>query len=69
MNVEGRVLKSRPYGDISILYKNELVNTVNIIRPVNDRTTAVKISASGCEFILLFAYHSADYCDNDSYNN
>ena len=35
----------------------------------NNRVTAAKISAMGCEFVLLSAYLPPDYCDNASDDN
>ena len=67
--VEECVLRGRLYGGTGILYKKELAKSVNIIYSDNDRITAAKISAIGCEFILLPTYLLADYYDNDSYDN
>ena len=67
--MEESVLKGRPYGGTGILYKKELAKAVNIKHSDNDQITAAKVSAIGCEFIVLSAYLPADYCDNDSYDN
>ena len=63
VDVESNVLRGRLYGGTDILYRKSVVSAESITDSVNDRVTAIKVTASDLCFIMACVYMPTDYGD------